>query len=527
MRLHSTERARSSRRGVVRSASVLIAVLAAAGVTAGCGTTVQLPTGGQPLASGDDGLGLVDGNGTVAPSSDPTSGQGAGETGSGGSVLPSDGETPTDEPSSTGGPSTSAPTSGGFPATGRGYTATTVSLGWGTYGDDSTAALSALGIGGIADPGNTTAQMNAVIKDVNAHGGIAGHKVILVPHKYDTNETVTNPSQAAQTACADMTQDHKVFVMMLAQVTNETGKACFAKANTPVINNGPENPYTFRSDYKRYPSYILTGGMLADRLFDNVIERLWDRKYFENWNADAGKPGGVAKAKIGALIIDNGGGDAAIATYKKALARHGLKLDQIQRLPENVGAAITAGQAAVLKFRSAGITHVIGLTLPFAATAQQQGYHPRYYVNTAPNVVAANVNPAQLNGAMAESFAPAFDSDPAHDPGPPTAATRRCYDLMAKSGNPANNQTIKYNVSGFCDAVWFTKAAVEAAGGDFSTAGFLRGIESLGSKVESASTWTTFFGPGEHASARALRDMSFLASCKCFVFPDKVNHPAN
>ena len=495
---------------------------------AACGSTVEQRAVGGAVGPGavDQGLGL-------GSATDAESGQVLPETTQPGGVQPGGTATLGDPAQVADGQSEPAPVAvggreeqptaagGPGPSSGRGFDAKTIRLGFGYIADDSAAVLGAYGLKGLDDAGDARAQADAVVRDINARGGVAGRKVTLVPVPYDTAEVVNNPNAAGQKACATATEDNTVVAMLLTQVSNENARACFHARGVPIVNSGGENPHVFRADYRRYPLYVNAGGMLGDRLFSGVVDRLVARKFFVPWDTTRGAAGGTAPVKIGALVLENSKG--TLPTYRARLAKYGLKIDQVQELPEEISAAITAGQSAVLRFRSEGITHVLGITVPFANTAEQQGYRPRYFVNCCPNIVAQSSPPAQMNGAMAESFAPTFDVAEAQDPGPPSAATTHCYTVMTKAGMRPSNQTMRASMQSICDTLYVSKAAGDATG-DLSTQGFMRGVQSLGSTFQSATTWVSFFGPGEQSSARVLRDLAFRADCTCFAFVDKVNH---
>lgn len=132
---------------------------------------------------------------------------------------------------------------------------------------------------------------------------------------------------------------------------------------------------------------------------------------------------------------------------------------------------------------------------------------------------------------MAESILPLMDVEQEQDPGDPSAATGYCRRVMRASGQDTSDRTTMWSMASTCDSFYFFQAAVQA-GGALSTAGVRRGFESLGGSVPSALTWSTFFGPGERASTRGVRDLTFVPeTCEgCndghFAYVDKVTHLA-
>jgi hypothetical protein len=103
-----------------------------------------------------------------------------------------------------------------------GVTATTVRVGI-PYVD--LASLASLGI--KLNQGSFPDAYNALIADVNAHGGIGGRKI--VPYLIAVNPTGTAP---AATACTQLTEDDKVFVAIAPLQPD-----CYLEQHhTPTIN---------------------------------------------------------------------------------------------------------------------------------------------------------------------------------------------------------------------------------------------------------------------------------------------------
>jgi Periplasmic binding protein len=102
----------------------------------------------------------------------------------------------------------------------RGVTATTIRVGI-PYVD--VAAVKAVGVdinwGSIPDA------FNAIIDNINAHGGIKGRKI--VPYIVAVNPTGTAP---AATACTQLTEDDTVFVVIAPLEAT-----CYLQHDTPVV----------------------------------------------------------------------------------------------------------------------------------------------------------------------------------------------------------------------------------------------------------------------------------------------------
>ena len=103
----------------------------------------------------------------------------------------------------------------------QGVTATTIRVGI-PYVD--VAAVKAVGVN--INWGNVTDAYQAVIANINAHGGINGRKI--VPFIMAVDPTGAAP---AATACTALTQDDKVFAVIAP-----LSPTCYLQAGVPVIN---------------------------------------------------------------------------------------------------------------------------------------------------------------------------------------------------------------------------------------------------------------------------------------------------
>jgi hypothetical protein len=159
----------------------------------------------------------------------------------------------------------------------------------------------------------------------------------------------------------------------------------------------------------------------------------------------------------------------------------------------------------------------------FMTGAEGQGYRPRYFVGVLPATTAANAPKAQLNGAMAEGFIPTEDVSAEGYPGPPSSASVYCMKVMNDAGQKPTDQTTLWVMQTMCDAFFPLKAALDNSG-VLSTTGVTSGFAALGAKAQSAITFHSVFGPGENASARAVRDLAYRASCTCFYYTSTQNH---
>ena len=513
----------------------MTAVLAA--LLAGCGTTVPLQgaqTGGQ-----SQGLGGVTAPGTTGSSSavatsgadsglGATGGSGSGTTGGPRLGGGSGGATGTGSGTgaASGGPGTSGVAVPKAGESGRGFTKTQILIGVATS-DDYNAFAGTLGVKGVTVSGDPKKQLQTVADDINKHGGILGRKVVLVPHDYNSAQTVSNAAAANQAACVDWTQDHHVFAVALAGgIVEDTLLACLDKANTPLIDPGAglDYPLHYTPTYKKFPLFFNLAQMVGERYDRIAIGRLFARGFFKPWDTLNGRPG-TAPVKVGLLGFDDGDGALQQASQRRNLAAHGITVSDsdVVRCPRALQAGVSCQQNSVLKMRSDGVTHLFGAGLIFVENAESQGYRPRYFFQVEPRVIAENAPPAQMNGAMGEGYIPDMDVERSEYPGDPTSATKRCDAIMRAAGQGTSDGTTLWNEHMDCDQLYFTRAALTAVG-SISSGALRAGLERLGSSEPSALTWGTFLGPDDHTSATLLRDIEWRTDIQRFAYVSKTNY---
>lgn len=524
-----------SRRPGWEAAAVL---LVAASLLAGCGSTVQ-PTGGLPVAQGGDGLVVTDPGGSdglgvpgtaadgvpggpsTASGGDPAVAGGA----TGGTVQASGGAAPTSGTASGAGTAGSPPRGAG-PASGKGFTDKTVLIGVGTA-DDYNAFASSFGIKGVGYSGDPDAWFKAVVDDVNRRGGLAGRKIVLVKHDYNTAQLLNDPAAAHQAACATWVEDTPVFAVLLAGLlVDDNLLGCLGKAGTPLVQVGAglDYPLHYQQSYEKFPLYFNLAQMVGDTYDRISIGRLVARKFFSPWDTRAGRPAAASTpTKVGLIGFEDPEGQTQLASWKRELAAKGLKSVSTIECPRPLSRKIQCQQSAVLRFASDGVTHVFGADSVFMNNASTQNYRPRYFVAVAARAFAANVSASQLNGAMGQGYIPYSDVDTADYPGDPTPATAYCKKLMSAAGQASTDPTTLSLQMSTCDEFFFVKAAIDAVGSLGATS-LRTGLESLGSRQQSALTWKSFLGPKNHTSAAALRDLEYRSDTGRFVYVSTTNH---
>lgn len=467
----------------------LLAVL----LTAACGTTV--PLGQRATATSPEG-GLGPG---PAPSSStaPAVPRVAGRPGSGPSV---------DVPVQDSGAPASPPATGADTPTGTTPAAKApVQVGI-PYAKNSGDALTALG--GSSSTGTDQSTMfKAVIADANRHGGIAGHPIQPVFFGID----VTGDQTAQfQSACADFTQDHKVFAAL--GIGGPAYYTCLQKAGVVVL----APPDGDSREQAQWPLQLAPSDMVLDRAARTYVAAL-QTSYL------------TARARIGVLTYTA----ESFQRITRDVLLPALRRVDPQTLVQSVtrtqsasdlGTMSSAVSNAVLKFRSAGVDHVVFFVdggLPesfFANDAQSQGYHPRYAFSTLDQLQATieaglfSSAAQQLAGAVGVGWQPILDTA---YPSPflSTTSPRRCLAVGKAQGVVPGSGVAAAQLMSACDGVWFLQAAAARAS-SVSPRAVVTSALSLGTAYSSPVTPRTRFA-GNHDGAAGYQFLRFEEGCTC------------
>lgn len=405
------------------------------------------------------------------------------------------------------GPRTSGPVSG------RGFTARTITVGYG-FSDDARAVQDSLRIKGI-DQGDIPAQMEAVADAINREGGILGRRIALRGHNISTADLLRDANAVQQQACTAWTEDLRVFAVANPYTSGGNLRDCLRAHRTPLVVSGDRVP---QADYDRRPALLYQPGfMTTERYYRLWVSRLVAQRYFSGWDVNTGDPG-PAPVKIGYLGPDVPEARHWLTVIKRELARYGRAVDSQVLYPATADGVAAASQNAVLRFRSEGITHVFGAALFFFQAADSQGYYPRHAITVPANDFAGAVSPDQLHGALGAGLNPAVDVDAAHDPGTLNASDARCRKIMERANlDTRSDRTTLWSMQVACDSLYLLRDGLTSSGA-ISVGGLMSGVASLGSRFESAQTFRSLFGPRRYASATAMRDFAYDDRCTCFAY---------
>jgi hypothetical protein len=493
-----------------------LVVLGLALVT-GCGSTVQVTGTGPAIAPASDGLG-----GPAAGAVGGAAGTGSqpGGVTTPGTAAPGDPGAPGSVvvPGQVGSGGTRPPTGvASLPATGRGWTRTTVTIGVMTQQDVQTVAES-FSLNSV-DAGDQVGDVRAVIKHINANGGLFGRRVEV---DILDNKSASDAETQGQAACAHFTQDVKVVAVYAMALVGDTPsfRACMAKARVPVLAGGGQafDEQVFRElggyyTLMPFPSY--------DRFVPYFVNRLVAMNYFSPWDVNQGAPG-TLKDKPGFLCPDTPIGRRVGAIVSRNLKRVGHPAaSEVYYSTTNADVS-----GYVLQMRSAGISHVLFCDLGlfvFATQAETQRYRPRYGVssfNTPVLFLQGTVPDAQLAGSMGSGFMPTLDVDAAHDPSRsemPAAAQCEAIGIRGGVKYPPEKRLAQGILYDTCDILQLIVASAKTAGA-LDGPGLVHGMGIAGAGWQPAITWRSGLSPTVHGMPTAARDLFFVSSCQCYQY---------
>ena len=426
------------------------------------------------------------------------------------SATPRPGET---GPITGGGSSGSAPGQGGgsgVPVPGTGGTitrgpATGSPVTIGAHLGDNKSAAAAFGVGGLANISEP--EVNAIVRDVNATGGLANHPMKIVFHK--TDPLKGSFDQQGQIACEDFTQDHHVaFVVDTALTPSKVTPACLSKAGVPdvwmlhmaIVSDADDASF---KDMLYRPSMPN-----ADR-YGFAVDDLYASGFFKN-------------AKVGIIRYDTSEAELiSNKEWKPRLAKYHVPVVSEYKVTvpgAAAGAAGLSGQSsnAIVQFKDDGVTHVLmvpsggAIPLVFYPNAASQGWYPMIGITTqdAPGFVATNNPEQQLEKTWVIGWSPDIDRGDAG----PGSGVARCRAAVKKAGLAWDAA-----IQQFCDGFYFLQRAL--TGASAATAAALHaGAEKIGTSYVSSHCFGTRFAPGHLDGPVQARLMRYKSSEKKFAY---------
>jgi hypothetical protein len=504
---------------VRRSRSVAIAVALA--VTAACSSTQRVATGARKIGttSGGGASASATGADAQAAAANPAAASGATAASGAAKARAATAVAATDGAAGRLGAPGAIDAGGKHIPTGKGavgVTDSTVTLGFWTV-DAATFAAAAAATGYQYDPTNVNnldvkAETKALIDYFNAHGGLAGRKIVPVYYQANIQNLVTRSGrqQEAQNACATYTEDNHVFSFETFKgFTEDNILQCAIDHKTVDVDTWFQGAELTNSRAQQaIPYWYATNKLIAESRERTQVDRLAAVGFF------------TKGAKVGVLTEDVPmSKESAAKGLKPALAAHGVPVAAEAVYPDVID---SPWQTYVLQFKQLGIDHVLFSTstyewwtaVLFMRAADNQGYHPRYGLTTDVNPggdFTSNAPKSQLPGAVAVGWNPQADVG--------AQLTGAQYDLCMKIEKAAGQPGA--SAPNTCDYLFFTQDALEHAP-EFSVKGFQAGVAALGRTYPAMFVPITDFSNGRVAGVTQVQTTAYDEKCGCF---NKYNSP--
>lgn len=368
------------------------------------------------------------------------------------------------------------PVAGAATVPSQGVTATTIRIGI-PYIDFS--AIRKFGI--TLNQGSFPDAYNAIIANINAHGGVDGRK--LAPYLLAVSPVGTAP---AATACTQLDRDDGIFVAIAP-----FEPSCFLQQGVPTIagsyQEGPASGIA--------PNFTLTPPQAA---FDPVQLKVFAHE-------------GVFKKKKVGIFAGQTTDESELHVVASAL--HALHVPVVATAVDSGASGDQAAinqQADIItqRFQSAGVNEVVAvgegsLIWPDALQANQSSYHPPFIatnegtIETA--VLAASISPTYLRGVLTSSPVPS-NYQIWHTPFVQHCdkVVRHAYpsDKITPPSNPirGSDQTF-YSVESACINMALFTTIAKAAGKHLSVASFEKAGYGLRHATIPGAAAPVSFGP--------------------------------
>jgi hypothetical protein len=383
----------------------------------------------------------------------------------------------------------------------QGVTATTIRVGI-PYVD--VAAVKAVGVS--IDWGSVPDAFNAIISNMNAHGGINGRRI--VPYIVAVNPTGTAP---AATACTQLTEDDSVFVAIAPLMPD-----CYLQHGVPVIGailQGASSPGVAQN----------FGLVPPNAAYDPLQLSVYAKQ-------------GVFKNKKVAIFAGAVNDQSEIPIVQSALQKLHVPVvtTAIDSAPQgDLPASNQQVTAIVQRFKSSGVNEVVAVgsgsaVWPQGLSATQSTYNPPWVATSESELtgdVSGDNNPTYLQNVVTSS------------PLTPPAAiwsdsgTQQCVHLVRKAypsdhinaysaALPASQATWM-SVEIACSDMALLATIAKAAGKNLTVSSFVHAGYGLRNVVIPGSSAHISFAPGRPYALGPVYMVHYDPGTKALVFSTK------
>jgi hypothetical protein len=358
---------------------------------------------------------------------------------------------------------------------------------------------------------------DALVQEYNAHGGLAGRKIVPV---YGETDTASNDwNTQFQAACQNLTRDHHVqAVLGYVFAFLDSFEQCLASRHVPHLYGGYQ-PGDVQAQ-KDFPSIVSVAHPTVDGVNETVLT------------------GAVAsgvlstKTRLGVLYDGCAHGDRAFARSTEPwLKRHGITYESFHL--DCAGGAGDAGSAAAsvksaqLQFAAHGVKVVfIPNTiemLVFMNDAESQAYRPTYINQGFGAGIEANASiipRAQMRNVHGFGWMPGIDVAQSHQPYARTPQQKACLAKLARHGlvPRAYNDFMFAFVT--CDSLDLYARALAVTGGLSDSAAVQQALLRVMPHYRGSATYEGAYGVSsvQRGGPARYRETGWVDSCACFLY---------
>jgi hypothetical protein len=388
----------------------------------------------------------------------------------------------------------------------QGVTSTTIRVGV-PYVD--VAAVKAVGVN--INWGNVTDAFNAIIANVNAHGGINGRKI--VPYIIAVDPTGAAP---AATACTELTQDDKVFAVIAP-----LEPTCYLQAGVPVINGVLEAAAGtgLAQDFSTLGPPATTFDPLELSIFSKL---------------------GLFKNKKVGVFAGVTTDDAELKVVQASLSKLHINVvsSAVDSAPQGDLSAENEQLAVIAqRFQASGVNEVVavgygGSVWPEGLSAIQSSYNPPWVATSESDFtgdVGGSNDPEYLSNVTTATAIPS-GATIWTDPG-----TQACVKLIRKAYPSDHINAFSATAPGSeatwmgpelaCTDVALFTAIAKAAGKNLTLASFVHAAYGLRNVVIPGSTAPISFGPNRPYALGPVYLVHYDASTKAIAYASKPAAP--
>lgn len=358
----------------------------------------------------------------------------------------------------------------------------------------------------VPEQGDLEAQINAIAAYVNETGGVGGRDLVPIVRPFDA---LLDSPTVEEELCNGITQDDKVFAVVLTGQFQDNARPCYAARNTvmfdttyfPIDQDGYEElaPYLWSPGLTEYPT--LMSGLVTGLAFAG---------WFEG-------------ATLGILGADNPLSNKAYdETVAPLLEELGITVAAEQWVDSTDTATLQPGvDQAVLAFKDASVTHVVtigGARIQpfFMQSAEFQNYFPTYALTSydSPDFSISSY-PESVLGSAGVSMVPGWDVEDEEYPFPANDTETLCLEILERSGDTFDARKNARVGLLYCDAALMLQRAAEGLTDSLNAELLRDAMWALGDSHQMASTYATEFVEGRYTGAAAFRVTGFDPDCAC------------